>query len=158
FDIAQKLREAYTLLELPILMLTSKSQLADKLVAFEVGANDYVTTPCDKEELLSRVKTLVQLKNLNDELAALNLMLEEKVRERTVELEKLNVDVSYKNESLIEMAESRKHLLANISHELGNPVTVIHGYLQAVNAGLIQVDDKNYLRHLFDKVVLLNRL
>lgn len=56
YEVCRKLREKYSLMELPILMLTAKNQLHDKVASFEAGANDYLVKPCDKQELLSRVK------------------------------------------------------------------------------------------------------
>lgn len=43
------------------------------------------------------------------------------------------------------MAQSRRELLANIAHELGTPVTLIHSYVQAVQEGLIQANQTRYL-------------
>ncbi|MFD2129658.1 ATP-binding protein [Pseudogracilibacillus auburnensis] len=158
YEVCERLRQTYSLLELPILMLTAKSQVHDKIMAFEVGANDYVTTPCDKEELLSRVKTLAQLKSMNDELTTLNVKLETKVKERTKALELANEDLSDKNQSLIEMAESKRNLLANIAHDLGTPVMLLHSYIQALHGGLITGEDEYYYKLVDDKVKVLNRL
>lgn len=158
YEVCKQLRQTYSLLELPILMLTAKSQVHDKITAFEVGANDYVTTPCDKEELLSRVKTLAQLKSMNDELTKLTIKLETKVKERTKALELANEDLSDKNKSLIELAESRRNLLANIAHDLGTPVMLLHSYIQALHSGLITGKDAYFHGLVEDKVKVLNRL
>ena len=47
--------------DLPIIILTGKTNISDKLNAFQVGADDYVTKPFDSEELLARIKA--RLKN-----------------------------------------------------------------------------------------------
>lgn len=151
YEVCQQLRQKYSLMELPVLMLTAKNQLHDKLTSFQAGANDYLTKPCESKELLSRVKTLVQLSQLHKQLLQFNRLLEEKVDERTTELQLVN-------DRLTEVAKSRQHLLANISHELGTPVTVIHGYVQAVRDRLIPANDSNYLQLVVDKVKLLTRL
>lgn len=158
YEVCKQLRQTYSLLDLPILMLTAKSQVHDKIMAFEVGANDYVTTPCDKEELLSRVRTLAQLKSMNDELTKMNVKLEAKVKERTKALELTNEDLSEKNKSLIELANSRRNLLANIAHDLGTPIMLLHSYIQALHGGLITGDDEYYHKLVDDKVKVLNRL
>src|SRR5690625_839054 len=151
YEVCQRLRQTYSLMELPILMLTAKNQLSDKMLAFEAGANDYLVKPCDKQELLSRVKTLVRVKTLNEELIQMNLHLEDKVLERTRELE-----VAY--DHLQEVTNSRQQLLANIAHELGTPVTLIHNYVQSLQKGLVAIDDVRYNKLVTDKINVLNRL
>lgn len=61
FELCQKIREADDLgpvsaHELPILILTARQQVADLRAAFEVGANDFITKPINKHELLTRIK------------------------------------------------------------------------------------------------------
>ena len=94
FEVTKELRTRHSLTELPILMLTAKTQLYDKVTAFEMGANDYLAKPCDKEELIARVETLINLSKLNKELTAINRSLEEIVKERTSALEETNTKSS----------------------------------------------------------------
>ncbi|MGC9006907.1 MAG: response regulator transcription factor, partial [Sulfurihydrogenibium sp.] len=42
----------------PIIMLTAKDQLKDKIKGLEIGADDYVTKPFEVEELLARIKAI----------------------------------------------------------------------------------------------------
>lgn len=151
YEVCQQLRKQYSLMDLPILMLTAKNQLQDKMLAFEAGANDYLVKPCDKQELLSRVKTLVDVKQLNEEIMQMNKHLEEKVQERTYELK-------VANEHLQDIATSRRKLLANIAHELGTPVTIIHHYIQSLQQQLIAIDNEHYMKLVTDKINVLNRL
>lgn len=61
-------RDGYSILKdakesqpnLPILMLTAKGELQDKMKGFELGADEYITKPFYKEELLARLKTLLR--------------------------------------------------------------------------------------------------
>lgn len=158
FEVCQLLREKYTLTELPILMLTAKNQKTDKITSFAMGANDYLTKPCDREELLSRVKTLIHLGQLTKELTTINRLLEHKVNERTIALEITNRSLEMVNEELIEMERSRVQLLASISHELGTPITLIHSYIQSVREGLIEENNSRYLDMIHQKLLLLDRL
>ena len=158
YEVCERLRKKYSLVELPILMLTAKNQVHEKTTAFEVGANDYLTKPCEKEELLARVKTLAQMRRLNSELQQLNIRLEDLVKERTSALQKANEDLSLSNNQLLEVAESRRNLLSNIAHELGTPVTLIHSYVQSLQEGLIKRDDEFYRRVVDDKINVLSRL
>ena len=51
---------------LPVVLLTAKNQVSDLIAGFEAGANDYLTKPFDKNELLARVKTHLRLANINN--------------------------------------------------------------------------------------------
>jgi two-component system alkaline phosphatase synthesis response regulator PhoP len=58
FDVCRKLRERGV--ETPILMLTARSQVVDKVVGLQFGADDYLTKPFDMMELLARVEALLR--------------------------------------------------------------------------------------------------
>jgi len=53
--------------ETPIIMLTAKSQLEDKLEGLEAGADDYITKPFSFKELIMRVKTVLRRYNKEEE-------------------------------------------------------------------------------------------
>jgi len=59
YEVTRRLRQNPSTMETPILMFTAKTQLDDKVVGFEVGANDYLTKPTHPSELQARVKTLL---------------------------------------------------------------------------------------------------
>lgn len=62
YELAQKIRQRFTISELPILLLTARSQLEDIQIGFQCGVSDYVTKPVEKIELVTRVKALIDLK------------------------------------------------------------------------------------------------
>ncbi|HSO11776.1 MAG TPA: response regulator [Anaerolineales bacterium] len=59
YEVTRRLRQNPSTTETPILMFTAKSQLDDKVIGFEVGANDYLTKPTHPSELQARVKNLL---------------------------------------------------------------------------------------------------
>ena len=59
FTICQKLRQTYQI-DTPILMLTARDQLQDKLTGFEQGADDYLVKPFENQELVMRLQALVK--------------------------------------------------------------------------------------------------
>lgn len=80
YDVCRKIRETYTIYELPILMMTASNQAESIILSFEAGANDFLTKPFGTDELLARARTLVQLKNsvvkaLNMEMAFLQAQI-----------------------------------------------------------------------------------
>ncbi|MBH5319664.1 histidine kinase [Paenibacillus sp. GSMTC-2017] len=61
-EVCQAIREQYTLLELPILLLTSRGYPDQAFAARAAGANDFLAKPVEPSELRVRVQTLLQLK------------------------------------------------------------------------------------------------
>ncbi|MBD3920872.1 response regulator [Paenibacillus sp. PR3] len=69
YELAQRVRERYSLSELPIVLLTARAQPEDIYAGFVAGANDYVTKPADAVELKYRVRSWTGLKqSINDKL------------------------------------------------------------------------------------------
>ncbi|EPJ54452.1 MAG: hypothetical protein OFPI_06990 [Osedax symbiont Rs2] len=81
FEIARQVRKQYDLYALPILMLTARTQSSDLVEGFNSGANDYVVKPFLKDELLSRVATLLQARQAVNRLQE-NIRLKEEVARR----------------------------------------------------------------------------
>ncbi len=61
YEVCETIRKKYSSSELPIVMLTAKNRVSDLVTGFNVGANDYLTKPFSKNELLSRIKTHLNL-------------------------------------------------------------------------------------------------
>ncbi len=59
-EVCRRLRSEKSSATIPILMLTAKDEEIDKVVGLEVGADDYVTKPFGRRELLSRVRALLR--------------------------------------------------------------------------------------------------
>lgn len=57
-DLLQRIRAVDA--ETPIIMLTAKGSVTDKVTGLDLGANDYVTKPFDMEELLARIRVLLR--------------------------------------------------------------------------------------------------
>ncbi|NEO15758.1 MULTISPECIES: ATP-binding protein [unclassified Moorena] len=65
YEFCKKIREKYLPNELPVVLLTAKNQISDLVAGFAAGANDYLTKPISKNELLARIKTHLQLAKIN---------------------------------------------------------------------------------------------
>ncbi|MGH2573011.1 MAG: HD domain-containing phosphohydrolase [Actinomycetota bacterium] len=72
---------------LPILVLTADSTPEAKQRALSAGAKDFLTKPFDRTEVLLRIHNLLETRRLHRQLQGLNDRLEQKVIERTQELE-----------------------------------------------------------------------
>ncbi|PCK05584.1 MAG: hypothetical protein COA42_18130 [Alteromonadaceae bacterium] len=86
YEVCTTLRKRYSLQELPIIFLTAKNLISDLADAFELGANDFLTKPISIGELISRVRTHLQLLDMNRNL-------EVKVVQRTKEVTRANIEL-----------------------------------------------------------------
>jgi signal transduction histidine kinase/serine phosphatase RsbU (regulator of sigma subunit) len=76
YEVTQKLREQFDARELPIILLTAKTQVQDIVTGLNMGANDYMMKPFAKDELLARIKTHVNISRLQTENLRLATELE----------------------------------------------------------------------------------
>ncbi|MDQ2730723.1 MAG: response regulator [Armatimonadota bacterium] len=88
----------------PILVLTADMTTATKRRALSAGANDFLTKPFDVIEALLRIQNLLTMRFMHLQLRDQNVILEEKVTERTQQLEESQVEIL---ERLAQAAEFR---------------------------------------------------
>jgi diguanylate cyclase (GGDEF)-like protein/PAS domain S-box-containing protein len=68
YEVLREIRTRYSAMDLPVLMVTAKSQNEDVVSAFEVGANDYITKPINFPVAMVRIKCQVASKRLSTQL------------------------------------------------------------------------------------------
>jgi putative two-component system response regulator len=68
YDVCRALKEDDRTRMIPVVMITALSELEDKIRGIEAGADDFLTKPFNKLEMLTRVKSLLRVKHLNDEV------------------------------------------------------------------------------------------
>lgn len=67
------------------------------------------------------------------------------------------MEIKAMNENLLKAECARKRLISDISHELGTPMTSIHGYIKAMMDRIVPPDDR-YFSIIYEKTILVNRL
>ena len=87
YEVARRIRRHPANTHVPIIMLTAKSEVEDKLAGFEAGADDYITKPFGPQELLARVKAKIRRVEVDSSLSPLtrlpgNLAIEAELRRR----------------------------------------------------------------------------
>ena len=100
----------------PLLVLTADTGDEIKRRALSLGARDFLTTPLDRIELLLRVRNLLQVKQLEDRLREHNAHLEDKVAERTRDLERSRTEML---ERLAVAGEFRDHTTQEHAWRIG---------------------------------------
>jgi diguanylate cyclase (GGDEF)-like protein len=88
---------------IPIIFLSALNEAFDKIKAFQVGGADYVTKPFHFDEVLMRVQNQLDLKAKTRKIYQLNAELEERVQQRTQQLEAIN-------QALLHEIEERKRI------------------------------------------------
>lgn len=96
-EVCRRLKNDATLPFMPIILVTAKADTKDVVSGLEAGADEYLTKPIDQLALVARVKSVLRLKELHDqvraqaaELADLNRGLEQRVDEQLGEIERIS--------------------------------------------------------------------
>ena len=95
FEICKQIKKDSRFLNIPIIMLTAKGEETDRVVGFELGADDYVTKPFSPRELMLRVKAI--LKRHKPAETAKNILIVDKLK---IDIPKHKVTVDKKEISL----------------------------------------------------------
>jgi adenylate cyclase len=90
YDVCRKLRENPATAMLPVIMVTALDPAQERVKGIEAGADDFLTKPIHQPEILARVRSLLRIKALHDQLTELNRSLEARVDEQVAQLERLS--------------------------------------------------------------------
>lgn len=122
FEACKRFNEAHKNRYVPVILVTSMSDVNSKIKGLESGAYDYVTKPFDSQELLARVRAALRMKKLYDELKA--------TREKLTEAEKL---------------AALGEMVITLHHEINNPLQAIvlsaENMLSDLEEGAVSEDD-----------------
>lgn len=89
YDVCGKLKKSEKTRDIPIIFITALSAPEEKIRGFEAGGVDFITKPFFAQEVLARINTHVSLKKMKDSLEHQNIILEEKVQEKTAALKEM---------------------------------------------------------------------
>ncbi|MBD2482082.1 GGDEF domain-containing response regulator [Planktothrix sp. FACHB-1365] len=140
YTICQHLKSNELSRDIPVIFLSALNEVIDKVKAFEVGGADYITKPFQFEEVIARIENQMALQMAKAEIRQLNEELEQRVQERTQELESANLQLKTLNQRLeqeiTEHQKTQKRLLHMASHDaltsLPNRVLFMNRLIQAL--------------------------
>jgi signal transduction histidine kinase len=118
FQVCERIKKNQDTRFIPIIMITALKELKDKIRSLEAGADDFISKPFENVELLTRVRSLMRIKEYHDQLEIKNQELKEK------------------NNALIRMDQFKEELNHLIVHDMKNPLFVIQGNLQMMAMGM----------------------
>jgi PAS domain S-box-containing protein len=84
FQVVRLLKADEATRMIPVIMVTSLTDLADRVTAIEAGADEFLSKPVAKVELLARIRSLVKIKTFNDQLAESERRYRELVQDANV--------------------------------------------------------------------------
>jgi two-component system cell cycle response regulator CtrA len=106
FEVLRRLRAAG--MKSPVLMLTARDEEVDKVIGLELGADDYLTKPFDKRELVARVQAIVRRSKGHAESLIRTGRLIVNLDARTVEVDGQPLHLTGKEYGILELLSLRK--------------------------------------------------
>lgn len=137
FALLGEIRSADRTKDVPVIILTGRSETGVKRRALELDATDLLNKPVDPQDLIARLRHAIRLKEYQDELKARNVILELKVEQRTAELADSRLDIIWR---LGKVAEYR-------DEETGNHVVRVGCYCRTIAEALGA--DRDFVEMLF---------
>jgi DNA-binding response OmpR family regulator len=132
FEICKYVRKQTGKSSIPIIMLTARSEEADKVLGLELGADDYVTKPFSPGELVARVKAVLrrmEQKPPEEEKIEIGTMLSLDLQKHEVAIEGRKVDLTSTEFRILQLLASKKGWVFSrekiLDYLWGNEKTVI---------------------------------
>ncbi len=141
YEVCRQLKSDSKTKDIPIIFLTAKVEKESVVKGLKLGAVDYVTKPFNAEELLARVRTHLSLKDKTEQLQSINVILEQKVSERTAQLKEAN-------EKLSTLEKAKSDFLTIISHEIRTPLNGISGFADILLDSLASTEHEEFIKYL----------
>jgi adenylate cyclase len=88
-EVVRRMKADATLPFIPVILVTAKAGQKDVIAGLDAGGDDYLTKPIEHGALVARVRAMLRIKALHDEVQALNKGLEAKVAAQVGELERV---------------------------------------------------------------------
>ncbi len=142
-EVCRRLRQTS---DVPVIMLTAKDDISDKVTGLDIGADDYMTKPFAVEELLARIRVLLKRKNHknNDEDLVLIGKLKLSKSNYKVEYDNENIELTKKEFELLEYLMRNKNIVLSREKILDN----VWGYDYYGDTNIIDV----YIRYIRSKI------
>ena len=137
--------------QIPVLVLTGDSSAENKRRALAAGATDLLAKPFDPSEVSMRIRNLLQARFLRLEIQKQNRLLEERVRERTSQLEDAVENLRTAQQQLVqqERLSAFGEMAGGVVHDFSNSLMSIIGYSEMLlSNGAVRGDEAKALEYL----------
>lgn len=151
FEVCRRLKADPLTQSVPVLFLSARNEPEALLQGFEVGGADYILKPFYQEEVLARLNVHLHNRMLLLELDQARQQLEQKVIERTVELQRLNQQLLQEKNIAEQATKTKDKFVSLVAHDLRAPLQGMKGYVQCLMEDLEQMPAVE-LRQFFQKI------
>lgn len=121
YEVCEELKADSQTSKIPVIFISALDEVLDKVKAFQVGGEDYITKPFQVEEVVARVEHQLTIQRLQKQLIQQNEQLQKEIVER-----------KKAEESAAAASKAKSEFLANMSHELRTPLNAILGFTQVM--------------------------
>jgi diguanylate cyclase (GGDEF)-like protein len=114
YEVCEQLKLDSSTSHIPVIFLSALDDVFDKVKGFAVGGVDYITKPFQIEEVVVRIQHQLALQAAKAEIYQLNNALEQKVRQRTLQLEEV---IQQRDREIVKHKQTQKKLFYQALHD-----------------------------------------
>lgn len=122
-ELTRRLRAREDTAQVPVLIVTASPDPDLQRAALDAGADDYLVKPLRRIELLMRVRSLLRIRALNEDLRRRNRLIEQQ------------------RDQLIDAMQLRQQLFSMVVHDLKNPLAGVRGNMRMLLQGQVKGED-----------------
>jgi signal transduction histidine kinase len=147
FEVCKRIRAGQATANIPVIMVTALKDMESRVKGIAVGADEFLTRPVDKAELVARVKSLLRITRLSRELADEAQTVQES--DQKIEIQQRALKLM--STQLMQASHLKYEFIVDMSHSLRTPLNVIIGFsemLQDELVGDLNEKQTKYVRNI----------
>jgi len=149
YELCKRMKSDPQIAHIPVMFVSGIGESFNKVIAFELGAVDYVSKPVDPAEVVARVNTHLKMLDLQRSLIRQNSDLEYRVIARTAELNCALEELKELHQRLDALDKAKNDFLRLISHELRTPMVGLELFDDLIKRDQIPEGELSNYRNMF---------